>query len=716
MSLRLPRLRRPRIPVIQQLTETECGAACLAMVLAHHGRHVRVDEVRDVLDSGRDGSTALALIEAARQLGLDAWGARLEPEALDQLPRGSVLHWNFSHYVVFEGQGRRHVDIIDPAMGRRRVSRDELGRCFTGVALVFERTPAFQPGGARSRGLKAYLGQLVSDWRQWLQILVVSLLLQALGAATPFATKVIVDAVIPREDVNLLSVLAVGLAGVAGFYFLSTLMRHLLFLHVQTKVDAAVTMGFLQHMLRLPFAFFQRRSIGDLTMRVNSNTTIREVLTGGVLSTLLDGGMAGFYLVVLLVASPSLGLVAAGLAVIEVLAFLITRRLQREYMSRYLHTQAQAESALLEILGGIETLKANGFEDRAFGRWRECFIRVLNVSVARGRLAAVVEAVESTVGLCSPLVILGVGTFRVLSGELSLGAMLALSALAAGFLAPFSSLVSNASRLQLLRSYVERINDVLDTAPEQDRAGVTPSGPLRGQITLDGVGFRYAESTPWVLEDVSFEVRPGETVALVGRTGSGKSTLWALLAGLYRPTRGRILYDGRDLRGIELTSLRRQLGIVPQRPQLFAGTIRQNIAFGRPDASLADVQAAARSAQIHVDIEDMPMGYDTPVVEGGASLSGGQRQRLVLARALLQRPRILLLDEATSALDAVTEGSVRDALTAMGCTRFIIAHRMSTIIEADRILVLEGGRVIAAGRHADLMRGDSVYPQLVAAG
>ncbi len=321
----------------------------------------------------------------------------------------------------------------------------------------------------------------------------------------------------------------------------------------------------------------------------------------------------------------------------------------------------------------------------------------------------------STLRLGSPLCILGYGAYSVLEGNLSLGTMLALSALAAGFLGPLSNLVSTFGQLQLLRSYTERIDDVLDTAPEQDRRRVRPAPPLQGQITLEGVSFRYAPLSPPVVREVSLCIEPGQFVALVGRSGSGKSTLASLLLGLYAPTTGRILYDGVDLAELDLRSVRRQLGIVTQQPYLFGGTLRSNIALSDPTLSLDAVVEAARRARLHDEIMALPMRYDTLLLDRGASLSGGQRQRVALARALVRRPAILLLDEATSALDAVTEAEVQAELVRLQCTRIVIAHRLSTVASADLILVMEDGVVVEQGRHADLIAKGGAYARLVAA-
>jgi ATP-binding cassette, subfamily B, bacterial len=343
------------------------------------------------------------------------------------------------------------------------------------------------------------------------------------------------------------------------------------------------------------------------------------------------------------------------------------------------------------------------------------FIDQVTVGLRRGRLEASVSAVTGTFQLGSPLAILVYGGFQVLDGSISLGTMLAAAALAAGFLEPLATLIDTGLKLQLLRSYMDRINEVLDAPREQEGQAVTTAHRLSGCLTAEGVSFSYGPLAPAVVKDVWLEVQPGQLVGIVGRTGSGKSTLAHLLLGLYPPTSGRILFDGTDLAELELKSLRRQIGIVTQRPYLFGATIRQNIALSNPAMPNEMVVVAAKLACIHDEIIAMPMGYDTQLVDAGASLSGGQQQRIALARALAHRPTILLLDEATSDLDGVTERNVHHNLSALGCTRIVIAHRLSTIFDADLILVMEDGRIVQQGTHDELLVRHGPYRQQVTA-
>ena len=714
--LRLGRLDRPkRVPFIQQLTATECGAACLAMTLAYHGKEVRLERLRDALGVSRDGANALAIVTGARHFGLQARGVKLEVEELEYLPVGSILHWEFNHFVVFERVTHDGIDVVDPAVGRRRIRTADLGRAFTGIAVVLEPGDDFESGERIEKPIWRYLRQTVRGSDAWVRSSVLSLVLQIFALAVPILTSAIVDRVVPRGDHDLLTILCAGLFSLLGFNFFATLVRGHLLLQLRTQLDLKMTLGFIEHLVSLPYAFFQRRSAGDLLMRISSHATIREMLTSGVLSGLIDGVLVTSYLVLLLVVSPGMGLIVLTLGLLQVATFVFSRKKQRDLMTENLQIQARAEAYQVEMLAGIETLKASGSEARAVESWTDLFVDTLNVALKRGRLGVSIDAIAGTLRLGSPLVILAWGASRVLDGQLSLGTMLGLSALAAGFLGPLSSLVATAVQLQLLASYVDRIDDVMQAEPEQDRTKVRAVEKLSGRVELDHVSFRYSPLAPLVVEDVSLRIEPGQFVALVGPSGSGKSTLASLLLALYRPTSGRIAYDDADLAELDARSVRRQMGIVVQRPYLFGTTLGANITLADPQIPFADVVRAAKLAQIHDEITVMPMGYDTPVIGGGSSISGGQRQRIAIARALVNQPAILLLDEATSALDSVTERKVQDSLAGLACTRLVIAHRLSTVLKADVILVMVGGRIVEQGTHDALLARGGVYRDLVEA-
>lgn len=714
---RLSRARRgKRIPFVPQIEATDCGPACLAMVLSALGRDASLDEVREATGaSQRDGVDAQALLSGAEWFGLRGRGLSVDVARLRYLPSGSILHWEFNHFVVFDRVVKNGVRVVDPSLGPRTVGFDQLRQSFTGVALVFEATDTFEPERRGKNRFDWYVRQLAGQRHVLTRVVVMSVLLRVFALALPLVTALVVDRVVPRSDTSLLMVVAAGLAGMLVFQMITQLVRSHLLLQLRTNLDTRLTLGFVDYLTRLPFQFFQSRSAGDLMMRVNSNATVRELLTSNTLSALLDGLLVIGYAILILVIAPTIGAVVITLGGLQITVFVLARRNYRALMARSLEAQARSQSYLVEMFSGMETLRASAAEARSVEHWSNLYVDELNTSLDRGRLQARVDAVSGLVVMASPLIILVLGAIRVADGSLTLGEMLAVNALAVGLMAPLATMVNSAFQLLLMSGHMDRIDDVLRVDPEQTERDVARAPKLSGRITLQNVSFRYSNKAPFVVRGVSVDVRPGMMVAVVGSSGCGKSTLARILAGLFRPSEGHVIFDGHDVVRLELKSLRRQIGVVFQSPSLFAGTIRNAIALCMPSATLDRIEEAARAAVIHDDVMALPMGYDTLLTQAGASLSGGQRQRIAIARALVHKPAILILDEATSALDAMTERHVMDNLAKLRCTRIVLAHRLSTIVNADLILVMDGGEIVESGTHHELLARGGSYSQLIAA-
>lgn len=710
-----------RVPVLQADSEVECGAACLAMVLAYHGREASVPEVHEACHVGRDGATARDIAEAARSYGL-----RVTPyfkvglDRLGDAPCPAVMHWGFQHFVVLEHCHGHRATIVDPASGRRTVERAELSNEFTGVLLSLAPGEGFTGAPPESdeepawRLLARRAFRAPGAKRMLVQIAVASLVLQLLGLSLPLLTKVFINSVLPLELDNVMPILGLGILVIVLSQLALSFLRGLVLVNLQAKLDVQLMTGFFEHVLALPYRYFQERSTGDLLQRLSSNVQIRNVMSTQTVSAVLDGGMVVVYGLVLLAASPLFGGVAVLLGVAQVALLLATGRRMTSLVKQELAAQAEAESFLVESISGVEPLKAAGAEDRTLSHWSGVLTEQLQATMRRGRLTVMIAALTSTIQRFAPLILLWVGAFAVLDGSLSLGAMLALVSLAQLFLSPLATLVVAGMEIQEVGGHLERIASVLRAEPEQHLSSRRRAPRLTGRVVFDDVWFRYDGSSPWAVRGFSLEIEPGRKVALVGRTGSGKSTVAKLLLGLYVPERGTITFDGWDLRDVDLRGIRAQCGVVMQESTVFNGTIRRNIAYNDPGLPISAIVRAAQAAALHDDIAAMPMGYETLIAEGGSALSGGQRQRLAIARALARQPKLLVLDEATSDLDAGTESAVAAHLAEQGAAALIIAHRLSTVEDADLILVVEDGEVVERGTHPELVRDEgSRYAQLV---
>lgn len=704
------KLRPRRVSVRFQLNATECGAACLAMLLSFHGRPTRVAEVRELTGVGRDGLNASTIIAAAGRYGLRMKAFALQPSDFDKVPMPAIVHWSFDHFVLVERWSPNKVVIVDPASGRRTVTAQEFSNHFTGVVLAAEPAADFdrQTTSATPQWL-AYVRSLFSQPGVLLQVLGASLVLQALGLAIPLLTKIVVDDVLASGQDKLLPVIGLGLAIIVLGQMLTAYLRSVLLLSLQVNVDRQLMQGFFSHLLALPYRFFEQRTAGDLMMRLSSNAQVREILTSQTISVVIDGSLMLVCLAFLLAQAPSFGAIVLAIAVVQGALLLGSRRAMHELTQRDLIAQSESQAYLVEALKGVATLKASGAEERALAHWSGLYADQLTASVRRGHLSATIDTMLTVLRVLTPLVLLWYGAQQVLDGEMSLGTMLALQALAASILTPLASLVANAQRLQMVGAHLDRLSDVLEATPE-------PSGgttlDVAGRVDAEQISFRYDDHSAPVLHDVSVTIEPGQKVALVGRSGSGKSTLAKLLLGLYEPTHGKVRFDGIALQELDRHSLRRQVGAVLQEPVLFSGSIRQNIAFNDPNICHEQVVEAARLAGIHDEIVSLPMGYDTWLAEGGGGLSGGQRQRLALARALVHRPAVLVLDEATSHLDTATEALVEQHLRDLDCTRIVIAHRLSTVRDADLILVMDEGQIVERGTHDELIGRGGMYAVL----
>lgn len=697
------------------LNRGETGAACLAAVLSHHGRDTSVTEIRSVLQQHGGGATLAELATVAESSAMSAatgpLGTKVTAPAIVALqPR---------HFVVVERADAHHAWIVDPSLGRQRWRRAEFDRRHNGAALHLTPTNRFRAKRTRARDtvIPRYVKTLFGapgGRRLLAATLLLAAAMHAVGLATPLLTKIVVDTVIPRHDTGLLGILAVAVIGGALLAGLLSLLRALALLALRKCADEALTGRIIGHLLRLPVTFFLDRGRGDLIMRLSSVSSTRETLTQQLMTTVLDGFLLTGYLVGLSAFAPAYLPVVLPLIVLYAVLVGVSHRTLRNLVQRELVAKSDEQNHVAELLNAMVPIKANGLTERLHARWAGLFAVYQQAMLRRGRAAAWLIGAQRAVSTLGPLALLVAGGWLVLAERVSLGEMLAANAVALAVLAPLDTFANIGQIYQTVLVQMERVFDVLDTPAESGGDKKLAHGKAVG-VDLDGVSFRYRDDHPPVLEDITLRVNPGSKVCVVGRTGSGKSSLGLLVLGLMTGQSGEVRYDGIPLGELDLADLRSRCGAVLQELSLFSGSVRDNLTLGRPEATEHEIVEATTIAGLHEDILALPRQYDTEIGDGGAALSSGQRQRMALARALLSKPGLLVLDEATSHLDPRTERAVDAALDTMSVTRVVISHRVSAARDADQVVVLDRGRIVQRGTHDTLIDTPGPYRDLFSA-
>jgi NHLM bacteriocin system ABC transporter peptidase/ATP-binding protein len=713
-----PGARRVHTPTVLQMDALECGAACLAMILGYHGRWVPLEELRQACGVSRDGSKASNVLKVARSFGLGAKGFKKEPEGLTDLPVPSIIHWNFNHYVVFEGIANGRAYLNDPAHGPLSVPLDELSASFTGVVLAFTPTDEFRKGGQRPNGLRQLAKYLAHSRRPLALIAAFSLLLVVPGVVIPGLEKLFVDQVLVQQFEGWVKPLCLGLVLCALVQAVLTAFQQRLLARLEGKLSASLAARYLARLLALSQNYFNQRHKGDLANRAAAADHVAQLLSGQLATNVFNLGAVAFYTLAMMAYDTVLAVIAVSLAAGNVAVLRLVQRRRTDLHRGLAGDMGRLAGATVSTIATIETLKVSGAEDESFGTWAGYQAQALSTQQRLGLLDALLSGAPALLSALSAAAILGVGGWRVIDGFLSVGSLVALQALMGSITGPVAGLVELASRLQAAKGDLERLADVLESADEAGTAAASADMPakLSGYVELVDISFGYNPCEPPLIEGFNLSLRPGARVALVGSSGSGKSTIGRMVCGLQAPWSGQVLLDGRPLQAIPPHVFAGSVAYVDQDVFLFEGTARDNLTLWDATIPETALTQALKDAEIHAEIAGRPGQYDTQVAEGGVNFSGGQRQRLEIARALVPEPSILVLDEATAALDPVTEKRIDDNIRRRGCTCLIIAHRLSTIRDCDEIVVLERGSVVERGSHEQLMAAGGVYAGLISAG
>jgi ATP-binding cassette subfamily B protein len=701
-------------PFYAQQSASDCGCACLVMIARHWGKRLAVNRVRDIANVNRNGASLRSLAAAAENIGFASKPVKASFDKLAQQSLPAIVHWEGKHYIVVYEINQKYVIVCDPAIGQIKIPHAEFKEKWTGYALLLQPT----------LGLKETKEEIGSVWRFYelikphykvlFEVFMASILLQVFGLITPLFTQLLLDKVIVQGSVSTLNAVGLGLL-IFGFFGIAVnAVRQYLLYHTANRISVAMLVGFLKHTFSLPLSYFESRYVGDITSRIQENQKIQSFLTGETLSIILDLITIVVYLTVMFWYNWQLTLLVLLIVPPFFILALASTSILRKMSREIFNAGAEQNSYLIQSLTGIRSVRSMAIEHTVRWRWEELLNNVIKKSFRAQIIGTRLQIISGSIDTISSTALLWFGAYLVIQNQLTIGQLIAFNMLMGNVISPFKRLSGVWNQFQEIMISTERINDVLEAETEEDLLASPRRhiSKLRGHIRFDNVTFRYhPESEINVLENLSFEILPEQTIAVVGRSGSGKTTLSKLMLGLYPPTDGKVLIDGQDVSKVSLKSLRRQIGVVDQDTFLFGGTIRENISVAHPEAPLEEITEAARLAGADEFIQQLPMGYETQIGEGGGMLSGGQRQRLVIARALLGNPQLLIFDEATSSLDAETERIIQNNLKTIlkGRTSLIIAHRLSTVRNADLILVLDKGVLIESGTHDELIAQKGHY-------
>lgn len=708
-----------KVPVVMQLEALECGAASLCMILAYYNKWIPLEQVREDCGVSRDGSNARNVLKAARFYGLDAAGFRYEPEALRKKGRfPCIIHWNFNHFVVLNGFKGGKAYLNDPAKGNYAVSMETFDESFTGICMMFEPTESFVPSG-KPKSMLSFASKRLKGSATAITFTILTCIVAALiGFVQPAFSRIFLDRLLTGKDPEWIIPFLLFLGAFNIIQIVMSALQAVYSLRIDGKMAAVGNASYMWKVLKLPMKFFSQRMAGDIQGRQDSNASIAHTLIGTFAPLLLNTVMMVFYLVVMIRYSVILTVIGVTSIAINTLMsrYISKKRINITRVS--MRDSAKLSSATVAGIEMIETIKASGAGNGYFKKWSGYQAGVNAQQIKFLKVNQYLGMVPQFVSTLADSVVLFLGVWLTMQGEFTPGMIMAFQGFLSSFMNPAMTLVSVGQSLQEMRTQMERVDDVMEYPDDvvfDEKSSPEEMKKLSGRMEISHLVFGYSPLAEPLIKDFNMTIEPGQSIAIVGASGCGKSTMSKLIAGLYKPWEGEILFDGQPMAQIPRSIFRGSLAVVDQEIILFEDTIAANIKMW--DESIEDFEMilAARDAQIHEDIMQRPKGYQHRLIEGGRDLSGGQRQRMEIARALAQDPTIVILDEATSALDARTEYEVVKAIRDRGITCIVIAHRLSTIRSCDEIILMQQGEIVDRGTHTELMEKSEIYRDLVSA-
>lgn len=708
-------------PTILQMEALECGAASLAMIMGYYGKYVSLEVLRIECGVSRDGTKASSILKAARKFGFDAHGFRMEIEGLADVKLPVILFWNFNHFVVLEGFRKGKYFINDPAVGKRVVTAEEFDESFTGVVLTFETTQAFFKSGKKP-AIWPLLKKRLTGLESTLSFLMLlSILFFIPGFITPVFSRFFTDNILIGGEMTLLKPLILGMAITIVINVILTIIQNKVLLKFNTKLSLSTGAKFVDYIFRMPVQFFIQRFPGELVNRIGSINTIASLISQRLVGTVIQAISCVLFLVLMFIYDVPLTVLCLVSTSISVIVYRFTAGKIKNKSFKLQMEGGKLSGVMMSGIEMIESLKANGSENDFFQQWSGQHTKALIENQRLTRMNMGNNIIPNVISQILSSLILCAGAFRVMDGHLTIGMLMAYQMLSSNFANPINEFVSLGQELLEVNADMQRIDDVMEYPIEkifkddfeEIEDDLEPFKKLEGYISLKNIVFGYSPVAAPLLTDLNLELTPGKRIALVGSTGSGKSTIGKLISCLYTPWSGEILFDGKPLKEIPRKVFAASVSVVDQSISLFDGTVKDNITMWDQTIPEEVYIQAAKDACIHDVIASRPEAYYTKVLEGGSNFSGGQRQRLEIARALATNPRILIMDEATSALDAITEQTVDANIRRRGCTSIIVAHRLSTIRDCDEIIVLQNGQIVQRGSHDQLVAMEGLYSELI---